>query len=109
MITFCPTCYHPLEEVDTEPNADDDGGRLCPACQWFGDKSEVCTQPPEPSQIELAFLQLVAMYRDICRLELLAEQLVEGHPKHQKQLDFIKKRIEHAKHSLFYLFRGMCI
>ncbi len=106
MSEFCPKCHHPLEESNSEPTIEDDGGRLCPACQWFGDKSEVCIQPPEPSQVELAFLQLVAMYRDVCRLELLAEQLVERHPEHQKRLDFIKRRVEHAKHSLLYLFRG---
>jgi hypothetical protein len=106
MITFCPKCYHSLEEPNDDHSIEDDGGRLCPACQWFGDKSEVCIQPPKPSQLELAFLQLVAMYRDVCRLELLAEQLRESYPEYQQRLDFIKSRVEHAKHSLLYLFRG---
>lgn len=96
MATFCPECYHPLDS-----NFDDDG-RLCPACRWFGDKSEVCQNPPPPSNLELAFAQLLAMYRDVCRMELLAEQLVESGPEH---LTAIRARVSNARHSILYLFR----
>jgi hypothetical protein len=96
---FCPKCHYPLDESD-------DDSRLCVACQWFGDKSEVCKKLPDPTPIELAFIQLVTLYRDVCRLELLAEQLAEGHPEHQRKLTYIKMRVSHARHSLLHLFRG---
>jgi hypothetical protein len=100
MAIFCPRCYHPLDE---DP---DDDGRLCTACRWFGDKSEICENPPAPTELELAFAQLLAMYRDVCRLELLAEQLAEGNlPAYNRSLVAIRARVAHARHSIQYLFR----
>lgn len=99
MTMFCPKCYHPLDD-----NSDDDA-RLCPACRWFGDKLEVCENPPAPTNLELAFTQLLAMYRDVCRMELLAEQLTESDPKYGHALIAIKARVSNARHSILYLFR----
>lgn len=99
MSEFCPKCYYPLDKSD-------DDSRLCIACQWFGDKTEVRTKPPDLTPIELVFLQLTTLYRDVCRLELFAEQLAEGRPEHQNKLAFIKTRVAHSRHSLLHLFRG---
>lgn len=99
MATFCPKCYHPL---DDDP---DDDARLCSACRWFGDKSEVCENPPPPTEIELAFAQLLAMYRDVCRMELLAEQLIENNSEYDRSLAAIRARVSNARHSILYLFR----
>ena len=99
--TFCPECYHPLDDDSN------DDGRLCPACRWFGDKSEVCHNPPAPTNLELAFAQLLAIYRDVCRMELLAEQLIESSSsKYDHALIAIKARVAHARHSILYFFRG---
>lgn len=99
MTEFCPRCYHPLE-------GSDDDGRLCAACQWFGDKSEVCNKPPAPTDLELAFIQMLSLYRDVCRLELLAEQIMEQQPEHADKMCPIKTRVTAARHSLIHLFRN---
>jgi len=97
---FCPRCFHPLEMSD-------DDGRLCIACHWFGDKLEVCKKPPPPTDLELAFVQMLSLYRDICRLELLAEQLAKTQPVAcELQLRDIQKRVTSARHSLIHLFRN---
>jgi len=100
IIEFCPKCFHPLDDSD-------DDGRLCPACRWFGDKAEICITPPPPTSLELAFTQMLALYRDICRMELLAEQVAEGKPEHRKHLNAVKARVSHARHSLLHMFRSV--
>ena len=95
---FCPECYYPLG-----PSEDD--GRLCEACRWFGDQSEICAKPPAPDDLELAFLQLLALYRDVCRMELMAEQLAEGRKDYEVNLRAIRARVGHARHSILHLFR----
>ena len=100
MATFCPKCYYPLDD-------DLDDARLCPVCHWFGDKSEVCQTSPVLTSIELTFTQLLKMYRNVCRMELLAEQLSEGRsdPKYARHLVAIEERVLRARHSIIYLFR----
>ena len=96
---FCPKCYYPLDDSD-------DDGRLCGTCKWFGDKSEVETTPPTSADLELAFVQMLSLYRDVCRLELLAERVAEQYPKYQSKLNVIKARVSQARHSLLYIFRN---
>jgi len=95
---FCPKCYYPLESSE-------DDGRLCEVCGWFGDKSEICTDPPKSDDLELAFSQLLAFYRDICRMEQIAEQLAEGRADYTVNLKIIRARADHARHSILYLFQ----
>lgn len=95
---FCPKCYYPL-------GLSEDDGRLCEACHWFGDQSEICATPPAPDNLELAFTQLLALYRDICRIELVAEQLTEGQANYEAKLRVIQARVGHARHSILHLFR----
>lgn len=95
---FCPKCYYPL-------GLSEDDGRLCEACRWFGDQSEICATPPTPNDLELAFTQLLALYRDACRMELLAEQLAEGRADYEAELKMIRARVNHGQHSLLHFFR----
>lgn len=111
MVKFCPKCFHPLEASN---ETSDDDGRLCEICRWFGDKSEVLDVPPPPSSFELGFIQMLALFRDVCRLELLAEQLTEHVGKLTPDVEstfkpiitVMRKRVDSAKHSLIYLFRS---
>ena len=95
---FCPKCYYPL------PPSDDDG-RLCEACQWWGDKSEALPQPPIPSDLETAFAQLLALYREVCRMEYLAEDLADGLPQFQEALVRVRSRVMVAQANIVQLFR----
>lgn len=100
-IEFCPICYYPLDTFDPS-----DEGRLCHVCNWFGDKAEVCTKPPMPDDLELACVQLIRHYREICRLELIGEQLVEGLPDEAISLANLKFRVQQALHSILHFFRS---
>jgi len=95
---FCPKCFYPLDMIVN------DDGRLCAVCDWFGDKSEVCKKPPAPNDLELAFAQLLVLYRDVCRMELLAEQLAENSTNYDESLKAVRARASHARHSILYFF-----
>lgn len=96
---FCPKCYYPLD-----PSEDD--GRLCGVCCWFGDQSEICARPPAPDNLDLAFSQLLALYRDVCRMELMAEQLADGKEDYEDSLKLVRERANHARHSVLNLFQS---
>jgi hypothetical protein len=68
-VEFCPKCGSPLETAA-------DPGRLCEACGWFGDWQEVLHSPPPQDKFNpvLTAVQSLALYRYVCREELLAEQ-----------------------------------
>lgn len=95
---FCPKCYYPV-------SASDDDSRLCEACQWWGDKSEALTQPPIPSDLETAFAQLLALYREVCRMEMMAEDLAGGLPQFQDALNKVRSRAAIARTNIMQLFR----
>lgn len=95
---FCPKCYYPLLSSD-------DDSCLCEACQWWGDKSEALMMPPIPSDLETAFAQMLALYREVCRMEVLAEDLAQGVPQFQEALIRIRSRATVARTNLMYLFR----
>ena len=105
MIEFCPRCTWPLE-----PSPDVD--RLCDACSWFGDQSEVLLAPPRSA--DKPFLSAVhglAWFRELCRCELLAEQLCAqtsdpaDQAKAVAQLNRIHAERRHAAHALVECFR----
>jgi len=98
MAEFCPKCYYPLLSSD-------DDSRLCEACQWWGDKIEALSLPPIPSDLETAFAQLLALYREICRMECVAEDLAQGLPQFQEALIRIRSQVAVARANIMQLFR----
>jgi len=60
--------------------------------------------PPSADDLELAFSQLLAMYRDVCRMELMAEQLAEGRADYTASLRSVRMRANQARHSILHLF-----
>jgi len=96
MSSFCPRCFAPIETAS-------DDARLCDRCGWYGDKVEVLTQPPQSSVEDptLAIMQTLAMYRDVCRNELLAE-LTSG-TNHAK----VRALRQQATNSLIELYLGL--
>jgi len=98
---FCPHCYHPIDD-----QAADDSSRLCPVCGWFGDKTEINTKPYVSDDLDLSCIQLLAMFREICRMELTAEQLADVIPEQAKYLAHLKARVKYAQHSIIHFFRS---
>jgi len=72
---FCPRCTAPLETAR-------DPARLCEVCGWFRDQQEALATPPRSDVFSpvLAAAQALDLYRDVCRKELIAEQIYDaGH------------------------------
>jgi len=99
MLEFCPQCLYPL-------GSSDDEGRLCLVCCWFGDKSEALTALPEPTPAESAFASMVFLHRELCRLELTAEQASQGRPEHRDKMDVIRSSVVISAHSLVRVFKS---
>jgi len=96
---FCPRCAAPLET-----SRDDD--RLCEVCGWFGDRQEVLLVPPQTDVLNpvLAAAQTLELYRDICRNELIAEQVYDAGWVTEGDLRKVHIARRHATHSIIQLF-----
>ena len=107
MVEFCPRCGTP---VDTSG----DDTRLCDACGWFGDNAETAKRPPDPIEVYpvCALLQTLALYRDVCRNELKAEQYCEAgrasaaNDSLQAGLRRIQREARNAARALVELYIG---
>jgi len=99
---FCPRCTAPLE---TGRDAD----RLCEVCGWFGDQQEVLLAPPrsDVSNPVLAAAQALELYRDVCRHELLAEQVYDAGNGSEAQLNRVCVSRRHAAHSIIEMFAAL--
>lgn len=88
---------------------DGDESRLCAACGWFGDNSETAKAPP-PSDVfnpVLASLQALFLYRDVCRQELVAEQVFDAGNATEADLRKIKVEARNCLHSLVQMFTAL--
>jgi hypothetical protein len=102
MSEFCPRCTAPLE---TSRDAD----RLCDICGWFGDQEEVLLTPPRSDVVNpaLAAAQTLELYRDVCRNELIAEQMYDAGNGTEAQLHKVHRARRHAAHSIIEMFVEM--
>jgi hypothetical protein len=80
--------------------------RLCEACGWWGDKNEVLITPPEPEEFNpvLAASQVLAMYRDVCRNELIAEQVFDAGDATEADLRKVRLECRDSVNSIIEMF-----
>ena len=99
MSEFCPRCTAPLE---TGPDAD----RLCEVCGWFGDQQEALLTPPKSDVFNpvLAAAQTLELYRDVCRKELVAEQVYDAGNATEAELQRVHLARRYAANSIIELF-----
>ena len=99
MAEFCPRCTAPLE---SDRNAD----RLCEVCGWFGDRQETLLAPPANDVLNpvLAAAQTLELYRDVCRKELVAEQVYDAGNATEAELQWVHVARRHAAHSIIEMF-----
>jgi hypothetical protein len=99
MAEFCPRCTAPLE---TGRDAD----RLCEICGWFGDQQEALLAPPTSDVLNpvLAAAQTLELYRDVCRKELLAEQIYDAGNATEAELQRVRLARRRAAHSIIEMF-----
>jgi len=98
MAEFCPRCTAPLE-------ASPDSDRLCECCGWWGDQREALLTPPaNAGNPVLAAAQALELYRDVCRQELLGEQLYEAGSGTEAQLHKLRMARRDAAHSIIEMF-----
>ena len=99
MSEFCPRCTAPLETSQ-------DSDRLCEVCGWFGDQQETLLMPPQTDVVNpvLAAAQTLELYRDVCRKELLAEQIYDAGNATEADLQRVHVARRHAAHSIIEMF-----
>ena len=99
MAEFCPRCTAPLETAR-------DSDRLCEVCDWFGDQQEVLHSPPRSDVYNpiLAAAQTLELYRDVCRQELIGEQMYDAGDGTEAQLKRLHVARRHAANSIIELF-----
>jgi len=99
MAQFCPRCAAPLDTSG-------DTGRLCETCGWFGDASETLSAPPQSDEFNpvLAALQALDLYRDVCRGELIAEQMFDAGTATEADMLKIRTSRHKATNSIVELF-----
>lgn len=99
MSEFCPRCTSPLE-VGPDPD------RLCEVCGWFGDAAETLSAPPKPARINpvLAATQCLDLFRDVCRKELIAEQLFDAGHATESDINQIRLSRRQATDAIVELF-----
>ena len=99
---FCPRCGTPVDTSGDET-------RLCDACGWFGDHTETARKPPDTGQFSpvLAVVQALTLFRDVCRQELVAEQICAVNSAVEADLRKIKAEARNALHSLVELFTAV--
>ena len=99
MAEFCPRCTAPLEFAQ-------DPARLCEVCGWFGDWMEVLHAPPRSDVFNpiLAAAQTLELYRDVCRKELVAEQIYDAGNATEADLNKVHVARRHAANSIIEMF-----
>ncbi len=106
MAKFCPRCTAPLESSR-------DADRLCEVCGWFGDRQETLLMPPQSDVLNpvLAAAQTLELYRDICRKELIVEQVYDAGNATEADLQRVHMARQHATNSIVEMFvalRNQC-
>ena len=99
---FCPRCGTPVDTSGDET-------RLCDACGWFGDHTETARRRRTRAQFNpvLAVVQALTLFRDVCRQELVAEQIYAVDSAVEADLRRIKTEARNALHSLVELFTAL--
>ena len=99
MSEFCPRCTAPLETSR-------DSDRLCEVCGWFGDQQEALLAPPTSDVLNpvLAAAQTLDLYRDVCRKELVAEQIYDAGNATEAELQRVHLARRYAAHSIIEMF-----
>jgi hypothetical protein len=79
---------------------------LCEVCGWFGDGMEVLHTPPQSDVVNpvLAAAQTLELYRDVCRQELIGEQMYDAGNGTETQLQKLHMARQHAAHSIIEMF-----
>jgi len=99
---FCPRCTAPLD-------ASSDPGRLCEVCGLFCDETETLRVPPKPDVINpvLAAAQCLELFRDVCRKELIAEQIYDAGDATERDIRNIRISRRQATDAIIALFTGL--
>jgi hypothetical protein len=102
MAEFCPRCGSPVD-------AGGDERRLCDTCGWFGDNGETTKQPPDADLFNpvLATVQMLTLFRDVCRQELMAEQIYDAGYAIKADLRKVKTEARNSFYSLVEMFTAL--
>ena len=90
----------------------DTGGderRICDTCGWFGDNAETAKRPPDTDDFNpvLAAVQALALFRDVCRHELVAEQIYDAGYATEADIRKVKTDARNSLYALVELFTAL--
>jgi len=102
IVEFCPKCGNPIGILEAN-----DPSRLCSICAWFGDSTETLKKPPMTGNLETSLRQSLALYRSVCRNELLLEAAYKADQLSFGDLLRARAKIVESESSLIALFRGI--
>jgi hypothetical protein len=99
---FCPKCGTPVDTSGDET-------RLCDACGWFGDNTETAKTPPDTGNFNpvLAAVQGLTLFRDVCRHELMVEQVYVAGNATRADLRKVKTEARNALHCMVEMFTAL--
>lgn len=99
---FCPKCGNPVERSIEST----DDARLCETCGWFGDKGEVLNDPPKSDTFNAtrAAAQVLELYRDVSRRELVLEQAYDTGNIDEQLLKTAKLNVRSVAHQIIKMF-----
>lgn len=99
---FCPKCKSPVDTGGDER-------RLCEVCGWFGDRGETITTRPALEEFNpvLTVIQSLRLFRDVCRNELIAEQVYQAGRATDADLRKVATAARESLHSLVELFTAV--
>lgn len=99
---FCPKCRTPIDTIDHQDTA-----RLCPGCGWFGDTEETNKVAEATTNMDNNVLQTLALYRNVCRQELLAEAGYNRGLLPLREFLAVKACVDDATQNLMFMYRAM--
>jgi len=94
-MSYCPRCWYPIV-VDTECS--------CDLCGWFGDPKEVLPTPGKDFNLTHAVVQTLECYRQVCRDELMIEQLYDLGEAVERDVNQVRSVTRGMVHQLVEMF-----
>jgi len=102
---FCPRCGTPVERAID----DNDESRLCPTCEWWGDRRETLDTPFSTDEFNpvLVAYQSLELYRSQCRRELVLEEAFSTGDIVEADLKDAKICVRQSTNSIVEMFTAL--
>lgn len=94
-MNYCPRCQYPIA-TNTECS--------CELCGWFGSPKETLSEPGEDFNLTHAVIEILELYKQACRDELIIEQLYDLGEAIEKDINRARSYTRGMIHRLVEMF-----